>query len=134
LENKLVEHLLIFILILHFLNQGISCDYEKFQAPICEFLKDCKGGIIFFVAIVGYETIAETFDARLTIVLNRLEDKGFTLNSKKCKSGNNWILFAKKIPLKITCQQIKGLRLSEFQNTLVQHVTNEFLGFGQLPY
>jgi hypothetical protein len=52
------------------------------------------GLINFFVTIVECGATTEQYDARLRIVLNRFDDKGFTLNYKKCNSGNNWILFA----------------------------------------
>lgn len=66
---------------------GISCAPDIFQRTMEELLKECEGTHIYIDDILVHGKTKEEHDIRLKKVLTTLEEKGITLNSKKCVFG-----------------------------------------------
>ena len=66
------------------LNFGISCAAEIFQNAISNVLSGITGALNVSDDILVYAATREEHDSRLHQVLCRLQEKGLTLNRKKC--------------------------------------------------
>ena len=66
------------------LNFGVSCAAEIFQNAITNILNDIPGCLNVSDDILVHGQTKQEHDARLHQVLSKLEDKGLTLNHKKC--------------------------------------------------
>ena len=64
---------------------GISCAPEMYQRVIQQFLQDCEGAQNLYDDIVVHGATKEEHDERLKVVLQKIQDKGLTLNKEKCK-------------------------------------------------
>ena len=66
------------------LSFGVNATPEKFQHIIRQVLADCPGTVNIAEDIVVHRRTTEEHDRRLLKVLERLHERGLTLNSKKC--------------------------------------------------
>lgn len=72
---------------------GISCAPEMYQRVIQQALEGCEGVRNIFDDIVVHGTSVEEHDARLRKLLDRIREKGLTLNKEKCKFRMSEIVF-----------------------------------------
>jgi hypothetical protein len=72
---------------------GISSAPEKYQQVISQIFHDCEGVQNISDDIVIHGCNEQEHDERLRIVLQRLKQKGLTLNRKKCEFKMNKITF-----------------------------------------
>ena len=67
------------------LSFGINCASEIFQNALHEVIADLPGAINISDDILVYASNRKEHDIRLQNVLSRLQDRGLTLNKKKCQ-------------------------------------------------
>ena len=75
------------------LNFGISCASEIFQNAISQALQGIQGVLNVSDDIMVFSKSPEEHAATLRSVLQRLQDKGLTLNKKKCEVGKSEMSF-----------------------------------------
>lgn len=75
------------------LNFGVSIAPEKFQNEVRQVLPDLEGTLNFSDDITIHAPDREEHDRRLEAVLQRLQDKNFTLNKQKCEFGKTSVQF-----------------------------------------
>ena len=64
---------------------GISCAPEMYQRVMQQALEGCEGVRNIHDDIIVHGKTAEQYDARLDKALERIQEKGLTLNKEKCK-------------------------------------------------
>ncbi|XP_033758102.1 uncharacterized protein K02A2.6-like [Pecten maximus] len=72
---------------------GISSAPEKYQQVISQVFQDCEGVQNISDDIVVHGRTKEEHDIRLRTVLDRIRERGLTLNKGKCQFGLNKITF-----------------------------------------
>ena len=83
------------ILPIQLLSFGANATPEKFQHIIRQVHADCPGTVNIAEDIVVHGRNTEEHDRRLLKVLERLHERGLTLNLKKCKcrESSSWDFF-----------------------------------------
>ena len=64
---------------------GVSCAPEMYHRVIQQVLQGCEGARNLYDDIVVHRATKEEHDERLKKVLQRIQDKGLTLNKEKCR-------------------------------------------------
>ena len=64
---------------------GVSCAPEMYQRVIQQIQQGCEGARNLYDDIVVHGATKEEHDERLEKVLQRIQDKGLTLNKEKCR-------------------------------------------------
>ena len=73
------------------LNFGISCAPEQYQHVISKVFSDLQGVENILDDIIVHSTSHEEHDKRLNMVLDRICEKGLTLNKNKCLKSILWV-------------------------------------------
>lgn len=66
---------------------GVNCAPEMFQRTMEQVLRGCEGTHVYMDDVLVHGRTKEEHDERLNKVLKALEEKGMTLNTKKCLFG-----------------------------------------------
>ena len=72
---------------------GISCAPEMYQRVIQQALQGCVGVRNIFDDIIVHAPTVEEHDARLEMLLKRIQEKGLTLNREKCQFRMDELMF-----------------------------------------
>ena len=72
---------------------GISSAPEKYQQVIHQIFQDCEGVQNISDDIIVHAPSQELHDIRLKQVLNRIKERGLTLNKEKCQFNLNKLIF-----------------------------------------
>ena len=76
---------------------GITSAPEHFQRRMSEVLQEVEGVVCLMDDILVHGKTQEEHDRRLTVVLQRLQDAGVTLNESKCEFSVNRVKFLGQI-------------------------------------
>ena len=72
---------------------GISSAPEKYQQVIHQIFQDCEGVQNISDDIIVHAPSQELHDIRLKQALNRIKERGLTLNKEKCQFNLNKLIF-----------------------------------------
>ena len=72
---------------------GVSCASEMFQNIISQLLADIDGVRNYSDDVIVYAQLQKQHDERLLAVLQRLQDRGLTVNAEKCQFGKQKLEF-----------------------------------------
>ena len=75
------------------LNFGISCAPEMYNKIIQQIFQDLPGVRNIYDDVIVYGSTEQEHDQNLLNVLNRLSEKGLTLNKEKCQFNMKYIQF-----------------------------------------
>jgi hypothetical protein len=109
---------------------GLSCAPEMFHKRVVECLSGIPGVIVYIDDILIWGRTKEEHDARLAQVLEKLKDKEFSLNPKKCVMSQTSVKFLGHIvengELKVDPAKVEAIR--NMQSPKDRKALRSFLG------